>query len=153
MTERTKFQLPANPFARTLLVSGGILALFALNLFVLQPLLTRGIGPGVAQVFYVLIRIVGLVFLAYVLTKNARRNRFQTLSTVVFIGFVDQVVLKGLWLKGEIVRNPADWTGIEPINSVIFLNMAMGYLFFIPVVLILAFFGMEATRFRRRWKV
>ncbi len=134
-------------------LSLGVLGLFAFNLFELEPFLTRVSGPRAAQFAYILVRIVGLLGLAYGLAKNAKRNRFQTLSTVLLIGFIDQVILKGIWIKQDMAIHPAEWTGIEPTNAVIFLNMAMGYLFFVPLVLILAFVGMEATRFRRDWRV
>ena len=102
---------------------------------------------------YILVRVAGLIFLAYGLAKNAKRNLFQVVSTVLLVGFIDQVFLKGIWIKQDMVAHPADWVGIEPTNSVIFLNMAMGYLFFIPIILILSFLGMESTRFKRDWKL
>ncbi len=138
---------------RLFALCAGVLGLFALNLFVLQPLFTQVIGPRAAQMVYIFLRVAGLIFLAYGLAKFARRNRFQTVSTVLLVGFIDQVFLKGIWVRQDMAIHPADWTGFEPTNSVIFLNMAMGYLFFIPLVLILAFLGMESTRFTRDWKL
>jgi uncharacterized membrane protein YuzA (DUF378 family) len=152
MTERVDSDVTSAPLSRVFALSGGILALFALNLFVLQPLIATGIGPRAAQMIYILIRVAGMIGLAYGLAKNAKRNRFQTVSTVLLVGAIDQVLLKGLWIKRDMGIHPADWAGFEPVNSVIFLNMAMGYLFFIPIILILAFVGMESTRFRRDWK-
>lgn len=128
----------------------GILSLFALNLFVIEPLL-RGISPVLAQLTYIGIRVFGLIGLAFGLTRYGQRNRFQTLSTVLLVGFIDQVFLKGIWIKKDLAANPAAWQGFEPTNSAIFVNMATGYLFFVPIVLILSFLGMEATRFKRDW--
>jgi hypothetical protein len=129
-----------------------VLIIFALNLFALQPFLMTTIGPRAAQTGYVLVRVLGILGLAFGLAKNAKRNRFQILSTVLLVGFIDQVFLKGIWIKHDMSVHPAAWAGIQPVNSMIFLNMALGYLFFIPLVLILAFFGMEATRFRKDWR-
>lgn len=129
----------------------GVLGLFGLNLFVIEPFLNHSVSPVVAQLSYIAIRVIGLVVLAFGLTRYAFRNRFQTISTVLMVGFIDQVFLKGLWVKRDIAANPAGWVGFEPTNSAIFVNMATGYLFFVPIVLILSFLGMEATRFKRDW--
>jgi len=153
MTDRIETEKSSPKLGLVFAISAGILALFALNLFVLEPLISKGIGPRAAQLTYIVIRIVGLAGLAFLLAKNAKRNRFQTVSTVLLVGFIDQVFLKGMWIKQDMIVHPADWTGIEPTNAAIFINMAMGYLFFIPIILILAFVGMESTRFRREWKV
>jgi hypothetical protein len=153
MTERVESSSGVHSLARVFTLSALILALFAVNLFLLEPIFTRSIGPRGAQFAYIVIRVAGLVLLAYGLATKAKRNRFQTISTVLLVGFIDQVLLKGIWVKQDMLIHPEAWTGIEPTNSVIFLNMAMGYLFFIPLILILAFFGMESTRFSRDWKL
>lgn len=142
-----------NSLSRLLTLCLGVLVIFALNLFVLQPLISRGVGPRAAQFFYIVIRIIGLVGLAYFLSKNAKRNRFQAVSTVLLVGFIDQVLFKSLWVKRDMGVNPADWIGMEPTNGMIFLNMSIGYLAFTPIILILAFVGMESTRLTRDWKV
>lgn len=129
----------------------GVLSLFAMNLFVIEPILNRGVHPVAAQLTYIGIRVFGLIGLAFGLTRYAQRNRFQTISTVLLVGFIDQVFLKGLWIKRDIGANPAAWEGFTPTNAAIFVNMATGYLFFVPIVLILSFLGMEATRFKRDW--
>lgn len=152
MTGTLEPRLTTESLRRVFIISGGILALFALNLFVLEPVIHKLAGSRAAQVVYVLVRIAGLIGLAYALAKNAKRNRFQTITTVLLVGFLDQVVLKGIWIKRSMVADPAAWAGIAPENAAIFVNMAMGYLFFIPIILILAFVGMEATRFRSEWK-
>lgn len=129
----------------------GILALFAINLFLLEPLLSRTLGPVAAQISYIVVRVAGLIALAFGLTRYAQRNRFQTVTTVLLVGFIDQVFLKGLWVKRDIAVNPTSWEGFAPNNAAIFVNLAAGYLFFVPIVLILCFLGMEATRFKRDW--
>lgn len=129
----------------------GVLALFAVNLFILEPIISRVVGPAAAQFSYIVLRVAGLVALAFGLARGAQRNRFQTISTVLLVGFLDQVFLKGLWVKRDLVANPVAWQGFEPTNAAIFVNLATGYLFFVPIVLILCFLGMEATRFKRDW--
>ena len=152
----TETNASRSSIALVFLLSGGILTLFALNQFAFGPLLEKSAGPRAAQMVYVVVRVAGLVGLAYGLasdSKNgAKRNRYQTLSTVIFVGFLDQVFLKGLWVKQDMLVHPEAWVGFEPSNASIFLTLAMGYLVFTPMILILAFFGMEATRFRRDWK-
>lgn len=152
MTGTVESRLTSESLRRVFIFSGGILVLFAINLFVLEPVFSKWIGPRAAQIVYIIIRIAGLVGLAYGLARDAKRNRFQTVTTVLLVGFIDQVILKGIWIRSDIAANPAAWVGVEPGNAAIFVNMAMGYLFFIPIILILAFVGMEATRFRREWK-
>jgi hypothetical protein len=153
-TESETPQAPArNQVARVLQFSGGILALFALNQFAFGPLIESAVGGRAAQAVYVAIRVIGLVALAYLLAKNAKRNRFQTLSTVILVGFIDQVFFKGIWVKQDLSLHPEAWVGFEPTTASIFLTLAMGYLFFTPMILILGFFGIESSRFRRDWKL
>ncbi len=129
----------------------GILALFAVNLFILEPLINQAISPVVATMVYIIFRVLGLVLLAYGLARYAYRNRFQTMSTVLLVGFIDQVLLKGVRMKLYISENPSILQEFNPSNTSIFVNLAAGYLFFVPFVLIIGFFGMEATRFKRDW--
>ncbi len=149
MTDRDK----PSPLAWVIGLPIAIIALFALNLFVIEPLLNQAVGRAVAQTLYIVIRIVGLIGLAFGLAKFGQRNRFQTVTTTLLVGFIDQVLLKGLWIKRDIVANPEAWKGFEPTNAAVFVNMATGYLFFVPIVLILTFLGMESTRFRRDWSL
>lgn len=131
---------------------GGLLVLFAVNLFFLEGWIRTSIGPLAAQYSYIVIRIIGLGALAHGLTRFAFRNRFQVISTVLLVGFIDQVFIKGFRIKQDILANPSNWTGFEPTNAAIFVNMATGYLFFIPVVLIVSFLGMFSTHFMREWR-
>jgi hypothetical protein len=136
---------------RALALGFGVLIVFAVNLFLLEQFFRGAFGPVAAQYIYLAIRILGLGFLAYGLTRFALRNRFQTISTVLLVGLVDQVLLKGLWVKRDIAANPANWEGFAPTDAAIFVNMATGYLFFVPIVLILCFVGIEGTKFRKEW--
>jgi hypothetical protein len=131
----------------------GVLGLFALNLFAIEPLVHRVASPAAAQLLYVILRIVGFIGLAYGLTRYAGRNRFQVMSSVLLVGVVDQVLFKGFWLKRDMEIHPAAWQGFEPTNAAIFVTLAKSYLFFIPILLILSFLGMESTRFRRDWQL
>jgi hypothetical protein len=140
-----------NPLVVVFAWVAGILALYALNLFALEPLVHRVVGPAAAQLFYVVLRIAGFIGLAYGLTRYAGRNRFQTMSTVLLVGLVDQVVFKGFWVKRDMAIHPAAWQGFEPTNAAIFVTLAKSYLFFTPILLILSFLGMESTRFRKDW--
>jgi len=153
MATRTEAPETKRVLGRVFAMGGIVIAIFALNQFVFGPLFDRTIGPRAAQGVYVLIRVIGLAGLAYGLAKFAKRNRFQTLSTVLLVGFIDQVILKGLWIKQDIRIHPAEWVGFEPTTASIFLTMSYGYLFFTPLILILAFVGMESTRFRSDWSL
>jgi hypothetical protein len=153
MTTRADLPATKSILGRVFALCGLVIAIFALNQFVFGPIFERSFGPRAAQGVYVLIRVIGLVALAFGLAKFAKRNRFQTLSTVLLVGFADQVVVKGFWIKQDIRVHPADWVGFEPTTASIFLTMSYGYLFFTPLILILAFVGMESTRFRSDWSL
>ena len=131
----------------------GVLALFGLNQFVLGKAMEHLMGVRGSQFFYVIIRALGLIFLARALVLYAQRNRFQVLTTVLLVGFIDQVFIKGLWIQGDMRANPAAWQDFHPSNAALFVNLASGYLFMVPIVLILCFLGMESVRFRKDWSV
>jgi hypothetical protein len=152
LSDRNSFQ-KLSPLGRVFALSAAALVVFALNLFVLEPLLSRVLSPVASQIFYIGVRIFGMIVLAYALTRFAGRSRIQVFSTVLLVGFIDQVGLKTLWIHRDMRIHPAAWQGFEPTSASIFVNMATGYLFFIPIVLILCFLGTESTRFRKDWKL
>lgn len=125
---------------------------FGLNIFVITPFLAAKVGPGFGNISYIVIRLVVFVGLAHLLGRFAQRNRFQTLSTVMVVAFMDQVVMKGVF----ILTNPEMSSALEGVSRTeVLYGVSTGFLFFAPIVLILAFAGYEMipARLRReKWK-
>ena len=137
-------------FSSSLTLCALVVAIFAFNLFVLGPYLTQSVNGGVANFAYISVRILSFVALAYALARFAKRNRFQTLSTVMGVAFVDQVILKWFLLHQDMKANPTQWDGVT--DGALFYGVSTGFLFFAPFVLLLAFLGFELIRFRQDWK-
>lgn len=123
--------------------------LFTLIYLVIGPWLKDRMGEAPSNVFYMVSRLVGFIALGLILKGWASRNRIQTLSSIGLVGFFDQVLLKWLFLKQEIQAHPELWKDVpaaqEPLN--LFFALTQGFLFFIPVLLIMGFIGMELSRF------
>jgi hypothetical protein len=126
-----------------------VVLLFAFNLFFLGPYLTQAVNGGVANITYIGIRLLGFVGLAYSLGKFARRNRFQTISTVMGVAFIDQVLFKWLLLHNDMKANPQQWDGVT--DGALLYGVSTGFLFFAPFVILLGFLGYELIRFRKDW--
>jgi uncharacterized membrane protein len=130
-----------------------ILPLFAVfclwvNLFFIGPVLVSHGYTTLNTLLYVGFRLVIFIALAFVLVRFVGRNRPQAMSSVLLVGAVDQVLLKGLWMQADVKAHPELWVGVKMDSQVMFTGLAQGYLFFVPFVLILAFLGTELTRFR-----
>ncbi len=123
--------------------------LFTLIYLVLGPWLKDQIGEERSNVFYMVSRLIGFLGLGIVLKGWALRNRIQTLTSIGFVGFFDQVLLKWVFLRGDIHSHPELWKDIpmaqDPVN--LFFGLTQGFLYFIPILLILGFFGTELARF------
>lgn len=123
--------------------------LFTLIYLVIGPWLKNQIGEQPSNVFYMVSRLLGFLGLGLVLKGWALRNRIQTLSSIGLVGFFDQVILKWFYLRREIQTHPELWkdvpNALDPTN--LLFGLAQGFLFFVPILLILGFFGMELARF------
>ena len=120
---------------------------FWLNLFVIGPMIVDAGHMVLNNIVYLVFRLGTFIFLGYALAKWAGRGRAQALSSVMLVGAFDQVLLKGLWMIRDVKKHPELWTGVSMEPTVLFVGLAQGYLFFFPFVLILAFLGIELTRF------
>ena len=143
--------LAENRFLKSfLLISLAGLAILGFNLFFLTPFLTRSAGPGSAQIVYIVVRVLVFVGLGWCLTRYALRNRFQVLSTALLLGAIDQCVFKWFVVKHEIAQDPAGWAGVT--DATVAYNVATGFLFFAPFILLLGFLGVQLTVLGREWK-
>jgi hypothetical protein len=109
------------------------------GLFVVGPLLQNRAGPGPANVFYILLRVLVIGTFAYFSVRRDKRALFGTLSMTGFLIFLDQVVFKSIWLMIEIKKNPSLWEGVDPKGAI--FNSAFSYVVSLPMVLLLAFLG------------
>lgn len=145
-------KLVSSPLSSTLTLCVLATLVFGLNIFVITPFLAEKIGTGIGNISYIVIRLVVFVGLAHLLGRLAQRNRFQTLSTVMVVAFMDQVVMKGIF----ILTNPGMSPALEGVSQTeVLYGVSTGFLFFAPIVLILAFAGYEMipARLRReKWK-
>jgi len=136
-------------FSSSLTLCSLVVLLFAFNLFVLGPYLTQAVNPGVANITYIGIRLLGFIALGYSLGRFAKRNRFQTISTIMGVAFVDQILFKWILLHNDMKANPGQWEGVT--NGALLYGVSTGFLFFAPFVILLGFLGFELIHFRKAW--
>lgn len=99
----------------------------------------KGMSLAWVALLYQVIRAGTYVATAYLVLLVAERTRMQTLAIVGFLGFLDQVVIKTAIMIYEFWKNPAYWEGIS-LGGVLF-GIVTSYIFFLPILLILGFFG------------
>lgn len=122
------------------------LVLFALNVFVLAPAVAENSGAPTAQAVYMITRVVLIVALSFSLTKFAGKRRAQVFASVGLLAFLDQVVFKGILLFQDIRANPAAWQGVT--DAAVVVNLMMGFMVFLPIILLLAMVGSVLTELR-----
>ena len=115
------------------------LAVLELGLFVFGPLLQNSFGPGPANIFYILLRVVTILVFSYLTVRKHGRDFYGALSFTGLLIFIDQVGFKSLWLWLEIRKNPAAWEGVD-LKTALY-NSAFSYVVSLPVILLLAFVG------------
>ena len=118
-------------------ILGGAVAVLAVEYFGVQPLLERLAGEVPGALVYVVFRAFVFVAVAYALTRWAGRNRFQALTSVMMVGVVDQVIFKFLALSGS---------SAEVSAGIRLYGLAVGYVVFIPILLLFALLGVETAR-------
>lgn len=124
------------------------LAILALNIFWLSPLLNRAQGVGVANAVYILTRIAVLIGIGFCAARFLRKNRFQTISLAAFVEFVDQVGFRTLALHFETQKDPAAWQGVSTWGAL--YGTMMSFILFFPIIFILTFLGSELGLHRLR---
>lgn len=129
------------------------LGVFAANLFWLQPVLAAKGQEQASFFIYLGVRVLAFIGLSYALVRWAGRTRFQTLSTLMGVGMVDQILLKFIATRQALQADPSlvPEAGM-PSDGVILFALAQGFLFFAPILLILGFLGVELNRIGKDWK-
>lgn len=122
-------------------LSLGAVLLLAFNLFVMTPMLIQSWSQGGASFLYLAVRVLVFIGLAFGLTRFGMRTRYQTISTVMLIALIDQVVFKALTLMSDLPEGITFGTMIIGIGT--------GFMFFSPVVFILGFLGVELGKLKK----
>lgn len=99
-------------------------------------------GPWIAA--YLAIRAAVYVGAAYGFIRHAGRRRFQALALVGLLGFLDQVVFKGVLMRATMQANPQEWAGVDP--TAVYFGLAVSYVYFFPIVLVMGFIGTFLAR-------
>jgi hypothetical protein len=120
------------------------LALLALNLFVLSPLLMSVAGPLWANGIYSIFRLAVFFGIGFCLTAWAQAPRFRVLMSAVFVAWFEQLGLRGGLLWSDSLRNPEAWEGAS--RSGLLYGLTMGLVTFLPIILMLAWAGTEAAK-------
>ncbi|RYZ72890.1 MAG: hypothetical protein EOP09_02575 [Proteobacteria bacterium] len=128
-----------SPLVRSFLFMAGALAFFALHIFVVGPHIQ---GKGLEVAVFMITRVLTGVILGYLLTRFAGRNRFQSVSSIILVFLIDQVIFKGVWALQDQKIHPELWEGLS--NQALFSGLASGFMFFMPVILVVGFIGTEA---------
>lgn len=128
------------------------IALLALNLFGLNPLLTGKVSGPTAILIYNILRVGVLIGYPFCAVHFAKRNRFQAMSATMGLAAVDQIVFKFFIMKHEIAGHPENFVGLDTSNISLLYNVATGFLMVAPFMLLLGFVGVELNRFKQDWK-
>lgn len=115
------------------------LGILELGLFVIGPALQNSMGPGAANLVYILMRVIAIAGMSFFAMHHFRGNLFKSLSLTGFLMFLDQVLFKSLWLSFEFKNNPKAWEGVE-LSSAIY-NSAFSYIVSLPIILLIGFLG------------
>ena len=113
----------------------------ALSLFFLVEWIRASHGENRAVVYSIVSRLIVMIAFGAVCRAWCERTRIQSLSLGVFLEFLDQVVLKGIWVARDFRLHPELWKDV-PVSHVS-LGIFMGYVMFAPVVLVVTFLGWE----------
>lgn len=126
----------ASPLFQPLVpVLGGVLIL-ALNFWALTPLTARVFSESTSNVIYLVIRLATFAWVGGWLRFKTDRRVIQILSLVTICAFFDQVIFKlGL------LRDPSRTGGMQAAE--IWVSLMMSYLLFLPLVIVLAYLGVE----------
>jgi hypothetical protein len=124
-------------------------ALLGVNLLWVPAAVSSAAGEGWALGIYAaarfaIILLLGLGWIAY-----AGLKRSQALWGVGFMILAEQFILRGGSLLYDAYRHPEGWAGASV--SAISFGLLMGYLVFLPLVMIVAWLGTElGTKLVRR---
>ena len=128
-----------------------VLSVFVLvaNLFWMTPFFAQKLSVGASSFIYLTLRVVTFIAFGFALTRFAKRTRYQTLSTVMLVALLDQVVIKAIQIQMDQKANPEIWAQMDVSTQAIWVGLGTGFLFFAPVVLVLGFLGVELGRIKK----
>jgi hypothetical protein len=118
----------------------GVLSSAAI-LFVFGPVLMARFGDMAGQGVSMILRIVTWVGFAFGLSRVHQKTRLQIIRLTALLVFVDQCLLKSIAVVYDYRTRPGLWQN-TPLDGAIFATF-MGYLVFLPIIIILAFLGAE----------
>lgn len=122
-------------------------AILALNAFFLAPFLISKFDIATANIGYGSVRLAAYIVFSYLCARVYSHGRYQLMGATAFLAFVDQVVFKSILLWIDYQKNPAEWA--DHFSGALF-GSAMGYMVFLPIILLLAFLGSEMHFFSKK---
>lgn len=141
-------QLHKNTWFWTLM----ILTLFALNTFVLNEYLVRYTSFEFMSVIYILLRLFAFIFLAFALSYYCERKRLQVISQVLLVAFIDQCVFKFFIMRRMLQLDPSLSPEASQSASAIFFTLAASFIAFMPIVILISFFGYYLPKLKEEWQ-
>jgi hypothetical protein len=99
----------------------------------------RHLGPVVANILYMVTRLLVVVGLGYILSAVHKRNTFSSLSMISLLIFIDQVPMKTLLFLYERKLDPAG--GADLSVPALLVGFTTAYGLSIPIILIFAYAG------------
>jgi len=128
------------------------IVVLALQLFILWPFLRGKFPETTLNWIYFISRLFVFLGLGYVFGVHLGLKRVRVFASIMFVGFVDQVVMKWIFTRQDMALHPEAWKDIpfagSPFN--LLFGLTQGFLYFLPILMILAFFGMEFGKFLRK---
>ena len=117
------------------------MGLLAANLLWLPTLITERTGEGAALGIYAVLRFLIVLTLAFCWVFWAGLRRGQALSGAGTLILAEQFLFRGGSLLYDAYLNPQSWSGAS--IAAISFSLLMGFLVFLPLVLIVAWMGTE----------
>lgn len=120
-----------------------VLALFALNIFVLSPLVLKLFGPFAANASFIVIRMGALFAFSFWLAAAQDLKRWSVIRSASFVMFIEQVAFKAIHFAilglPNTGQGPATWDGV-------LFGLAFAYVLFSPVMILVGFVASEAAK-------
>jgi hypothetical protein len=96
--------------------------------------------------FYVVARLGIILLFAFAACRFGTMTRSKALVWAAFLGFLDQVIFKGVFLTLEFKKDPTVLQGHQLWEA--YTGLTLSYVMFFPFVLLLAFLGTELAKVR-----
>jgi hypothetical protein len=126
------------------------LGILGLNLFLISPQLTQSFGSVAGNLAYLGVRFLVILGYSWYLAAVYVGRKSPIFRWATFLVFLDQVVLKLIYLKVTAIAHPEEWGGAD--LPALALGLFMSYMVSIPFLLLFAFLGAELgnVRFSRK---